>query len=112
VDRVARGKPKAERTLSEILLRRLSEPASRVPYASQLAEKLCGKRKGATLGDVIVDIMCLYAVKGSGSVLRSLWERCEGRPSGPRQSEQMPPRRVVTPLKEPKRRSRAGRRKS
>ncbi len=96
------GKRRSKRkTLSDRLAERLDDLARDIPYAAQLAEKLRTNGDETTLGDVIVDIMCMFAIKGNATILRSLWERSDGRPTGQRDDGQAEPRRIRMPLAEP-----------
>ena len=92
---------RGRRTLSQRLAKRLDDLAKDVPYAAQLAEKLREGCDETTLGDVIIDVMCMFAIKGNPTILRSLWERSEGKPPGSQTAEEREPRRIRTPLKAP-----------
>lgn len=89
------------KTLSKRLAERLDHLAKEVPYAAQLAAKLRSGCEETTLGDVVVDAMCMFALKGNATILRSLWERSEGKPPGPPPLGEDEPRRIQTPVKGP-----------
>jgi hypothetical protein len=87
--------------LSSRLAKRLRELARDIPYAAQLAEKLRQGCDDTTLGDILVDVACMQALKGNPTVIRMLWERCDGRLPKPPDAREKEPRGVLTPLKGP-----------
>jgi len=101
-DSPAPKRKRRRKTLSKRLNERLEDLAEEISYAAPVADKLRSGCEGTTLGDIIVDAMCMYALQGNATILRSLWERSEGKPFGPPPAEEDEPRRIWTPVKEPK----------
>lgn len=89
-----------KRPLSQLLIDRLGEPALTIPYAAGYARAFRARPERTTLGEVIVDIVCLNAVRHNATFMRCLWERSDGRPATPRSGDR-PPRCVRTPLPAP-----------
>jgi len=85
-------------TLSALLIERLETPARDVPYAAPLIEKLGQDPETATLGQIVVDMLCMYAIKGNPAVIRSLLERSDGRPHDAEAFEEDEPLRIFLPL--------------
>lgn len=110
-DKPAGPKPAGKTDLlSRRLAERLRDLARDIPYAAQLAEKLRQGCDETTLGDILVDVACMQALKGNPAIIRMLWERCDGRLPKPPSAEPREPRGVVTPLRGPRRRKARSRR--
>lgn len=86
--------------LSQLLIDRLAEPALTIPYAAGYARAFRARPERTTLGEVIVDIVCLNAVRHNATFMRCLWERSDGKPAMPRAGDR-PPRCVRAPLPAP-----------